>query len=183
MIHNALPIRNWWHDFFGFKILPQFLAHKNMLQCRENLKAKITQLLPNRISGPLILNGRLNLTVLAQRNQAVNCESGMRFLSFSCDLCDAVYVGYIARHLHQPGNHACFILVILNCILSYAHVYWVLFNSICYNFPQLDCYLQTFFFDLTFIDQITLHINERNNSSYNQHIPMKAAFVLLALAL
>ena len=92
MIHNALPIRNWWHDFFGFKILPQFLAHKNMLQCRENLKAKITQLLPNRISGPLILNGRLNLTVLAQRNQAVHCESGMRFLSFlmwsvRCSLC------------------------------------------------------------------------------------------------
>ena len=182
MIHNALPIHNWWRDFFGFKILPQFLAHKNMLQGRENLKGKIAQLLPNRISGPFILNGRL-ITVLAQRNQAVNCESGMRFLSFlrwsvRCRLCRV--------HSSTPsstGESACFILVILNCISPYTHVYWALSNSICYNFPQLDCYLQIFLFDLTFIDQITLHIYERNNSSYNQHIPMKAAFVLPAVAL
>lgn len=34
-----------------------------------------------------------------------------------------------------------------------------------------------------FIDQVTLHINEWNSSSDNQHISLKAAFVLLAVAL
>ena len=34
-----------------------------------------------------------------------------------------------------------------------------------------------------FIDQVTLHINEWNRSSNNQHISLKAAFVLLAVAL
>ena len=34
-----------------------------------------------------------------------------------------------------------------------------------------------------FIDQVTLHINEWNSSSNNQHISLKAAFVLLAVAL
>ena len=34
-----------------------------------------------------------------------------------------------------------------------------------------------------FIDQITLHINEWNNSLENQHIALKAAFVLLAVCL
>ena len=34
-----------------------------------------------------------------------------------------------------------------------------------------------------FIDQITLHINDWNNGSDNQHICLKAAFVLLALGL
>jgi len=34
-----------------------------------------------------------------------------------------------------------------------------------------------------FIDQVTLHINDGNSSSDNQHISLKAAFVLLALAL
>ena len=31
-INNALPILNWELDFFGFKVLPQFLAHKNRLK-------------------------------------------------------------------------------------------------------------------------------------------------------
>ena len=53
-LNNALPIHNWRLDFFGFKILPQFQALKNRLQCRENLKAKIALLLPNHISGLLI---------------------------------------------------------------------------------------------------------------------------------
>ena len=34
-----------------------------------------------------------------------------------------------------------------------------------------------------FIDQVTLHINDWNNGSDNQHISLKAAFVLLAVAL
>ena len=34
-----------------------------------------------------------------------------------------------------------------------------------------------------FIDQVTLHINDWNSSSDNQHISLKAAFVLLAVAL
>ena len=34
-----------------------------------------------------------------------------------------------------------------------------------------------------FIDQVTLHINDWNSSSDNQHISFKAAFVLLAVAL
>ena len=34
-----------------------------------------------------------------------------------------------------------------------------------------------------FIDQVTLHINEWNSSSNNQKISLKAAFVLLAVAL
>ena len=34
-----------------------------------------------------------------------------------------------------------------------------------------------------FIDQVTLHINEWNSSSDNQHISLKAAFVLLDVAL
>ena len=33
--------------------------------------------------------------------------------------------------LDVPGNHACFILVILNCISLYTHVYRALSNSIC----------------------------------------------------
>ena len=37
--------------------------------------------------------------------------------------------------LFHTGNHACFILVILNCISLYSHVYQALSNSICYNFP------------------------------------------------
>ena len=43
--------------------------------------------------------------------------------------------------------------------------------------------LTNVYFDLTFIDQITLHITERSSSSDNQHISLKAAFVLLAVAL
>ena len=39
--------------------------------------------------------------------------------------------------LRVTGNHVRFILVILNCILLYTHVYWALSNSICCNFPQL----------------------------------------------
>ena len=50
-INNTLSIHNWQLDFFGFKIFPQFLAHKNRLQYRENLIAEIEQLLPNRIRG------------------------------------------------------------------------------------------------------------------------------------
>ena len=34
-----------------------------------------------------------------------------------------------------------------------------------------------------FIDQVTLHINEWNNDSENQHVSQKAAFVLIAVAL
>ena len=34
-----------------------------------------------------------------------------------------------------------------------------------------------------FIDQVTLHINDRNSGSDNQHISLKAAFVLLAVGL
>ena len=34
----------------------------------------------------------------------------------------------------STGNHTCFILVILNCISLYSHVYQALSNSICYNF-------------------------------------------------
>ena len=34
-----------------------------------------------------------------------------------------------------------------------------------------------------FIDQVTLHINDWNSGSDNQHIPLKAAFVLLAVGL
>ena len=60
MINNALPIHNGRLVFFGFKILYQLLAHKNRLQRRENLMAKITQLLPNRISGPLIFEWKTN---------------------------------------------------------------------------------------------------------------------------
>ena len=59
-INNALPIHNWRLDFFGFKILPQFLAHKNRLQCRENLMAKIAQLLQNHISGHLVFEWKTN---------------------------------------------------------------------------------------------------------------------------
>ena len=43
----------------------------------------------------------------------------------------------VIMKLRVTGNHACFILVILNCILLYTHVYWALSNSICCNFPQL----------------------------------------------
>ena len=34
-----------------------------------------------------------------------------------------------------------------------------------------------------FIDQVTLHINDWNSGSDNQHISLKAAFVLLAVGL
>ena len=41
MINNTLLIHSWRLDFFGFKILPQFLTHENWLQSGANLKAKI----------------------------------------------------------------------------------------------------------------------------------------------
>ena len=47
----------------------------------------------------------------------------------------------VGTKLRVTGNHACFILVILNCISLYTHVYWALSNSICYNFPQLYIYI------------------------------------------
>ena len=59
-VNNALSIYNWRLDFFGFKILPWFLAHKNRLQRRENLFAKIAQLLPNCISDYLIFERKTN---------------------------------------------------------------------------------------------------------------------------
>ena len=58
-LNNALPIHNWRLDFFGFKILPQFQALKNRLQCME----KIAQLLPNRISGHLIFEWKTTVFV------------------------------------------------------------------------------------------------------------------------
>ena len=39
--------------------------------------------------------------------------------------------------LDVPGNHVCFILVILNCISLYTHVYRALSNSICLQFPTI----------------------------------------------
>ena len=50
--------------------------------------------------------------------------------------------------LTHSGNHACFKLVILNCISLYTHVYWALSNSICYNFPQLYIDIYIFFYFL-----------------------------------
>ena len=39
--------------------------------------------------------------------------------------------------LDVPGSHACFILVILNCISLYIYVYRALSNSICLQFPTI----------------------------------------------
>ena len=66
MINNALLTDNWRLDFFGFKILPQFLAHKNRLQCGENL-----WLLLNPISGCLIFEWKTN-SFCASTNQEIS---------------------------------------------------------------------------------------------------------------
>ena len=60
VVNNTMLIHNWRLNFFGFKSLPQFLAHENWLQSRANLMAKIAQLLPSRISGHLIFKWKTN---------------------------------------------------------------------------------------------------------------------------
>ena len=40
----------------------------------------------------------------SEGRQAIPCESTMRCVSFQCDLCDAGYVGYTCRHLHQQNE-------------------------------------------------------------------------------
>ena len=47
----------------------------------------------------------------------------------------------VSTKLRVTENRACFILVILNCIPLYTHVYWALSYSIWYNFPQLYVYI------------------------------------------
>ena len=64
----------------------------------------------------------------------------------------------VSTKLRVTGNHGCFILVVLNCISLYTHVYWALSNSIYYYFPQLSIYLYIYIYIYRYI-YLYIYIN------------------------
>ena len=77
MINSALSIQNWRLVFFGFKILYQYcLLAKTGCNGGRILWLRSRNCFRTALAVLWSLNGRLILTMLAQRNQAVNCESG-----------------------------------------------------------------------------------------------------------
>ena len=119
-INNALPIYNWRLDFFGFMISPQFSAHKNS-NVGKILWLRSRNCFRTALVATWSLNGKLipccatiigvsyryaaetflkrKLLIPLSKPSIVNRQCVV--YSFSCDLCDADYVGYTARHLHQ----------------------------------------------------------------------------------
>ena len=65
-------------------LVPILLSRKNRLQRTENFMAKITQLLPNCISGPLIFEWKTNSYYASTKKSSRQ-----------------LWVGYTVRHLHQ----------------------------------------------------------------------------------
>ena len=127
-------VNNWWLDFFGFKILSNFLLTKTGSNVGTILWLRSHNCFRTAFAATWSLNGRLILIAqlrdlshkvfptlqpvfvskkLGQDLEPKEIEPSIVnrlcvVYRFSCDLCDADYVGYTARQLHQYiAKHKC----------------------------------------------------------------------------